>query len=102
MGKRANSNTTPGKEPINSSHVSGAEKKETGLGAHLAETAWRVALPFFIFSLGGIWADSQFDTDPLFSVIGVFVALASVAAVVYKYVSSNFPETFKRGDNDVS
>lgn len=69
---------------------------------HFAETAWRVAVPFLLFSLGGIWADNRFDTSPLFSVIGVFVALAAVAAVVYKYVNTYFPGTFKRGSDDDS
>ena len=99
MGKNLNANTTQSKEPTSSVSASGTPA-ERGMGIHLAETAWRVAVPFFIFSLGGIWADRQLDTEPLFSVIGVFVALASVAAVVYKYVNTYFPGTFKRGDRD--
>lgn len=99
MGKSLKSNATQHREPKASAGSSNSPA-EKGLGTHLAETAWRVAVPFLLFSLGGIWADDKFDTEPLFSIIGVFVALASVAAIVYKYVNSHFPDTFKRGDGD--
>ena len=68
------------------------------MGVHMAETAWRVAVPFFIFSLGGIWLDNIFDTLPLFSVVGVFVALGVISYIVLKYVKEHFPETFNGGD----
>jgi len=97
MGKSDNTNSTQNGEPEFSVVASNTKKPKKDLGVHIAETAWRVAAPFFIFSLGGIWLDSRFDTDPLYSVIGVFVALAAVTVVVYKYVNKNFPETFKRG-----
>jgi len=97
MGKSVNNNSTQSSEPNSSVSPSNTSKNPKGLGNHLAETAWRVAVPFFIFSLGGIWLDDRYDSEPLYTVIGVFVALIAVAVVVYKYVNTYFPDTFKRG-----
>ncbi|MDX1765973.1 MAG: AtpZ/AtpI family protein [Candidatus Saccharimonadales bacterium] len=100
MGRTTNRKSTQDSEPKSSDRSSHISKPPKGLGNHLAETAWRVAVPFLVFSLGGIWLDSQLDSDPLYSVIGVFVALIAVAVVVYKYVNDHFPDTFKRGGGD--
>jgi len=100
MGKSVNNNSTQSSEPKSSVRPSSTSGKPKGLGNYLAETAWRVASPFLIFSLGGIWLDNKFDSDPLYTIIGVFVALTAVVVVVYKYVNTHFPDTFKRGDSD--
>ena len=76
--------------------VRGGQKKPINLGSHLVETAWRVAIPFFIFSLGGILLDVILDTEPWFTLIGVVVALSAVFAVVKRYIDQHFPDTFKR------
>lgn len=70
----------------------------SSLPKHLAETAWRVAVPFLILSLGGILLDGALDTSPLFSIIGLVLALAAVWVVVRRYVERNFPGTFKKKD----
>ena len=94
MGKKHSDKTTQNDEP-------GAKRgPEISLSTHLAETAWRVAVPFLVFSLGGIQLDKALETEPIFSRIGVFVALAAVAAVVKRYVERNFPESFKGKKDD--
>lgn len=84
------------KTTVSSEMESGA--KETPIsdkfGVHLAQTAWRVALPFLLFSISGIMIDKKFDTAPVFSIIGILVALLAVFTIIYKYIQDNFPETF--------
>mgnify|MGYP005733968167 CR=1 FL=1 len=74
-----------------------AQNKGDKLGVHLAETAWRVAVPFLVFSLGGIWLDEALESEPMFTMIGIALALVSVFVVMYKYVSKHFPDTFGGG-----
>lgn len=90
MGKTIKNNTTSEKSGPDAKGVSGSDK----LGVHLAQTAWRVALPFLLFSIGGIMLDRKLETEPIFSLLGLVLAVASVSVVVYKYVNKNFPGTF--------
>lgn len=68
------------------------------LSKGLAETAWRVAVPFLVFSLGGIWLDDKLQSSPVFTLIGLVLALAGVGIVVRRFVNKNYPETFEKKD----
>lgn len=91
MGKKKSTpKSTSTKEP-----QSTALPKVPGINNAMAEMAWRVALPFMLFSLGGIQLDKKLDTAPLYSLIGVALALITVGFVVYRYVEAKFPGTFR-------
>lgn len=94
MGKTIEKNTTSDKSGPDTNGVSGS----VGLGVHLAQTAWRVALPFLLFSIGGIMLDRKLETEPIFTLVGLIFAVASVSVVIYKYVDKHFPDTFGGSD----
>lgn len=71
-------------------------KKDASVGVHLAETAWRIAVPFFVLMLGGVWIDSALEKSPIFTLLGTVLAVIVDAVIVYRYVDKNFPETFKK------
>lgn len=90
MGKKKSTpKTTSKKEP-----QPAAVPKVPSINNALIETSWRVALPFMLFSLGGIQLDKSQDSAPLFSLIGVALGLLSVSIVIYRYVEEKFPGTF--------
>ncbi len=87
-------NTTPTKSELNTeSALNSADR----LAVHLAQTAWRVALPFLVLAIGGIMLDRTLGSEPLFSIAGVLLAVVVVSVVIYRYVDEHFPETFKKG-----
>jgi len=90
MGKKTVENTTSKTSGPDTKNVSDSDK----LGMHLAQIAWRVAVPFLLFSIGGIKLDKNFDTEPILSLLGLLLAVVSVTVVVYKYVDKHFPDTF--------
>ncbi len=65
----------------------------------LVEMAWQVAIPFMLFALGGNWLDAKFETRPLFTIIGLFVGLGAVTALVYRIVEKYYPGTFKKEED---
>jgi len=89
-GKTTVKSTTP---KINGPDAENASESDK-LGVHLAQTAWRVAVPFLLFSIGGIMLDEKFGTEPILSLVGFALAVISVTVVVYKYVDKHFPDTF--------
>ncbi len=91
--KSSQSETTPKKEP-RPAGVSSAPPVRTAL----VEMAWQVAIPFMVLVLGGNWLDGKYDTGPLFAVIGVFLGVAAVTAIVYRLVERHFPGTLKKED----
>lgn len=75
----------------------GAQKhvvKPEDIGTHLAETSWRVAIPFLVFSLAGIWLDNRYGSEPFFTIVGLTVALTLISVIVYRYAKREFPESF--------
>ncbi len=84
--------TTQRKEPKVSA-VSKVPENQPLKGAFV-EMSWRIALPFMLFSLGGIELDRRLAKEPLFSIIGLLMALLAVSIVVIKYVNVKFPGTF--------
>lgn len=46
------------------------------------DTGWRVALGLLLPSFAGIYLDSQQDSKPLYSIIGVAIGLLAVIGVV--------------------
>ncbi len=96
MGKPSGqSKTTPKKEP-----QPAGVSKDPSIQTALAEMAWQVAIPFMVFTLGGNWLDGRQDTEPLFTIIGMFIGLASASLLVYKIVERHYPGTFKKKEGD--
>lgn len=94
MGKTEGHKTTSIKDGPDANKASDSDK----FGVHLAQTAWRVAVPFLLFTIGGIMLDRKLDTEPLFSLLGLGFALVSVSVIVYKYVDKHYPGTFGGSD----
>ncbi len=94
MAKTEGHKTTSIKDGPDADKTSDSDR----LGLHLAQTAWRVAVPFLVFTVGGIFLDRTFGTEPLFSMFGLGVALLAVSLIVYKYVDKHYPGTFKGFD----
>ncbi len=91
MGKTTkDTSTTSAKDGPSTMNAPTSDK----FGVHLAQMAWRVALSFLSFSVGGIFLDRSLNSEPAFSLIGFALAIMSTTAVVYIYVKKNFPETF--------
>lgn len=91
MGKTNNPKTTQDNEPP----VSDVSKVPSFPSA-IAELSWKIALPFLVISLLGIKADEQFNTEPTFSLLGVLLSIIIISIVVYKFVKTNYPDTFTR------
>ena len=68
-------------------------------GSVMAEMAWQVAVPFMVFTLGGNWIDGQNDSEPLFTIIGLFLGIASVGLIVKRLIDRHYPDTFKKEDS---
>lgn len=96
---RAPKHTSPTQndEPPKASVSRSAQKSDQKpFSGHLVETAWRVALPFFIFVLGGAAIDRTIETSPIFTLIGLVIGVASISLIVYRYVDQHFPDTFQK------
>ena len=76
--------------------TAGVPASDISMATHFVETAWRVALPFLVLNIGGIFLDRGLETEPVFSVIGFFLSLIIVSVVVYRYVKKHFPESFNK------
>ncbi len=71
--------------------MSGKEKKDTTPKANdvlvlfstVADTTWRMFVPTLVGLALGIWADSTFDTKPLWTLVGVFVGVAVCLGLIY-------------------
>ena len=94
MGKIEAHKTTSIKDGPDANKASDSDQ----LGVHLAQTAWRVAVPFLLFTIGGIMLDRKLGTEPLYSMLGLAAALLSVSVIVYKYVDRHYPGTFGGSD----
>lgn len=97
----------PSRSPKESSVLSpmttrGGDTKQAGLDGwafawQFLDTSWRVALPIAGLSYLGIRLDRHFDTNPLYSLIGLFVSLFVAGALVYKQLKLVYPDFFKKG-----
>ena len=96
MGAIDGKKTTPGIEPpvTDVSSKQSNDPKSPEITTVLIEMAWQVALPFMVFALGGNVLDTRYDTTPIFTLIGLFLAVASVSFLVYRLVSRYYPDTF--------
>ena len=71
--------------------MSGKKKKETVPSANdvlvlfgtVADTTWRMFLPTLGGLVLGMWADSAFDTKPLFTVTGVVLGVIACLGLIY-------------------
>lgn len=77
-------------KPVDSSHIETAN-----LAVHLLNVGWRVAMPFLVFVFGGIFLDSELETSPLYTMIGLVISVVLISRIVYLYVEKYFPGTFK-------
>lgn len=101
MGNNKSNTSTQSSEPRKvrvSKKSSKSSEPKRQFGVHMAETAWRVAVPFLLFVLGGTAIDKTLGTMPVFTLIGLVVAVLAMSLAVYKYVNHHFPETFERND----
>ena len=88
MGKaKSQSSTTRKKEP----HRAGVPEVPA-IQSVLVEMAWQVAIPFMGFTLGGNWIDGQTETEPLFTIIGLFLGIASVYVIVKRLIAKHWPQ----------
>ena len=95
MGKtKGQPESTPKKEP----HRAGVSR-DPKIQTALVEMAWQVAIPFMVLTLGGNWIDGQQDTEPVFTIIGMFLGLAAATLLVYRIVQRHYPNTFKKEDD---
>lgn len=71
--------------------MSGKAKKDTTpkasdvlvLFGTVADTTWRMFVPTLAGLALGIWADSTFDTKPLWTLIGVIVGVIVCLGLIY-------------------
>lgn len=97
MGKtKSQPETTPKKEP-QPTGVSNAPSINTVL----VEMAWQVAIPFMGFTLLGNWIDGQTETEPLFTLIGLGLGIASVVLIVKRLMAKHFPHSAQKESKDV-
>lgn len=52
------------------------------------EVGSAIALPLVIFALGGRMLDRQFDTSPLYLIIGLLLSLVSTGIIIWKKVKT--------------
>jgi F0F1-type ATP synthase assembly protein I len=94
MSKAAARKTTTSDKNVNSDNLSGWT-----IAIQLMDTSWRVAVPILAFSYIGIQLDKHLHTRPLYSILGLFLALALATFLVYKQIKTLYPEFFKRPDH---
>ncbi len=71
--------------------MSGKAKKDTTpkasdvlvLFGTVADTTWRMFVPTLLGLALGIWADSAFDTKPLFTLTGVILGVVVCLGLIY-------------------
>ena len=61
----------------------------------LMDTTWRVALPILLLSYIGIRLDRNYGSEPLYTLIGLFISLALAVVLVYKQIDALYPGFFK-------
>jgi F0F1-type ATP synthase assembly protein I len=87
-------------KPTTSQH-GGSNPSRQGwlIAGQLLDTSWRVALPILLLSYIGIQLDKHHGTRPLYTLIGLFVSLATSTYLVYRQIKilyPNFPEGDKK------
>lgn len=54
----------------------------------MGDTTWRMFVPTALFTLLGVWLDSQFDTKPWLMIIGIILgALGAILLVRQQFIS---------------
>ncbi len=91
MNKAADTSTTRGK--------SGQKPTKDPLDGwviamQFVDTGLRVALPILVLCYIGIRLDKHSHTSPLFTLIGLFSALAISTLLIYKQIKSAYPDFF--------
>lgn len=83
-------------------YKSGSKPEPSGMviALQLLDTAWRVAIPIIIFTYFGVKFDKNLHTTPLYSVIGLLLALSFATLLVYRQIKLNYPEFFSRSGKD--
>lgn len=64
----------------------------------MMDTAWRVAIPIIVLTIAGIQLDKSNGTQPLYTLIGLFLALAASSLLVYRQIKNLYPDFFKRNE----
>lgn len=65
------------------------------IAIQLMDTTWRVALPILLLCYIGIQIDKHNHTQPLFTLIGLFLSLAIASLLVYRQIKALYPDFFK-------
>lgn len=65
------------------------------IALQLMDTTWRVAIPIVIFAPTGIWLDRHSASKPLFTLLGLFLSLATATLLVYQQIHQAYPDFFK-------
>ncbi len=58
--------------------------------SHFLQSGWRVAVALLLPALSGIWIDSNFETKPIFTIVGVLVGMVVVWITVTKLVDPTY------------
>jgi F0F1-type ATP synthase assembly protein I len=90
--KKAAGKTTTKRGSASKPDISG-----TVIALQLLDTGWRVALPILLFTLLGVKFDKAMDTNPLFTIIGLFLAIGVAILLVYRQIQVAYPDFFKKG-----
>ncbi len=78
MNKAADSTTQPPREP--------APVPLGTIALDLMNTAWRIAVPVLLFSVGGIFADKHIDTAPWLTLLGLVVGFIFAALLIKQQI----------------
>ncbi len=79
-------------------HVPEADpyKVDWTIALQLLDTSWRVAVPILALTFIGHKLDLGLRTNPLFIIIGLFVAISISIILVYRQVKIAYPDFFKK------
>lgn len=72
------------------------QKLDWTVALQLLDTTWRVALPILLLTYFGHKLDLGLGTNPLFIVMGLFLALAVSTLLVYRQIQVAYPHFFKK------
>lgn len=80
MNKAADSTTTPPSEP--------APVPLGTIALDLVNTAWRIAVPVLLFSVGGIVADKHWNTAPWVTLLGMVIGFIFAGLLIKQQINA--------------
>jgi hypothetical protein len=61
----------------------------------MMDTGWRVAVPILVLTIIGVHIDRSSGTSPLYTLTGLFLALATSSLLIYRQINQLYPDFFK-------